>query len=87
MMEMEKDITDKVQERQLTWFGQTNRMDETRWPRKVLEWVPQEKGKRGRQRRGWRDDIKQGTEARGTAEEGCYGREEWRVAYNKRRHL
>jgi hypothetical protein len=33
MMEMEKDITDEAQ-KQLIWFGQTNRMEETRWPRK-----------------------------------------------------
>jgi hypothetical protein len=26
LMEMEKDITDEVQKRQLIWFGQTNKM-------------------------------------------------------------
>jgi hypothetical protein len=43
----------------------------------VLEWVQQEKGKGGRPRRGWRDDVKEGTEARDRAEEDCYRREAW----------
>jgi hypothetical protein len=30
MMEMEKSIIEKVQKLQLTWFGHTNRMQETR---------------------------------------------------------
>jgi hypothetical protein len=37
LMDMEKDITDEVQKWQLIWFGHTNRMDETKWPRKVLD--------------------------------------------------
>jgi hypothetical protein len=51
IMEMEMDNTDEVQKRQLMWFGYTKRMDETRWPREAVEWVPQEKGDRGRPRR------------------------------------
>jgi hypothetical protein len=61
-----------------TWFGRTDRMDKKRWPGKVLECVPQEKRERGRQRRGWRDDIKRAMEARNMAEEDCYRREERR---------
>jgi hypothetical protein len=47
MMEMEKDIIDKVQKWQLIWFGYTNRMDKMIWSSKVLEWVPKEKHKGG----------------------------------------
>jgi hypothetical protein len=39
-------------------------MDGTRWPRNVLEWVPQERRERGRPRRGWREDTKEAMEAR-----------------------
>jgi hypothetical protein len=42
-MEMEKNIIDGVQKRQLILRGHVNGMDEMRWPRKVLERVPQEK--------------------------------------------
>jgi hypothetical protein len=52
----------------------SNRMDETRWQRKVPEGVPQEKSKRGRPRRGWKDVIKeqrkQGTALKKSVTEG-----------------
>jgi hypothetical protein len=63
MMEIGKDIIVEVQKQQLIWFGHTNRMDEIRWPRKVLEWVPQEKRKQGQLRQEWRDYIKEVMEA------------------------
>jgi hypothetical protein len=76
MMEMEKDVIGEVQKQQLIWCGHTNRMDEMRWPRKVLEWVPQEKRKQGQLGWGWRDDIKTAMEARNLTEEDCYRRED-----------
>jgi hypothetical protein len=33
LMEMEKNITDDVQNRQLILFGHANGMEKTRWPR------------------------------------------------------
>jgi hypothetical protein len=36
-MEMEKDIIDEVQKRQLIWFDHTNRMGDTRWTSKLLK--------------------------------------------------
>jgi hypothetical protein len=60
------------------WFGHTNRMGETRWPRKVLKWVPQEKCKQGQPRWGWRDDIKAAVVARDLTEGGCYRRKDWK---------
>jgi hypothetical protein len=59
MMEVGRDIMDGMQKRQLIWSGHINRMDETTWPRKVLERVRQEKCKGG-----CREDAKEGTEAR-----------------------
>jgi hypothetical protein len=75
MIEMGNDIIEEVQKRQLKWFGHTNRMDETRWPRKAVKWAPQEKCERGRQRRGWTEDIKEAMEGRESAVEGKSG--EW----------
>jgi hypothetical protein len=45
MMDIKKDIIDVVQKQQIIWFGHTATMDERKWPRKVLEWVPQDKSK------------------------------------------
>jgi hypothetical protein len=71
MIEMEKDVTDEVQKQQLMWFGHTKRMEKARWLRNVLEWVQQEKSKRGRPRRSWRDGVKEAMETRDRAEGHC----------------
>jgi hypothetical protein len=84
---MGRNIVDKVQKRQLNWSGHANRMDVTRWSRKVLKWVPQEKRERGRPKRAWRDDMKEAMETRNLDKEDCYRREEWRLGSEKRRQL
>jgi hypothetical protein len=43
MMEMAKDMIHEMQKRQLLWSGHSNTMEEPRWPREVLKWVPQER--------------------------------------------
>jgi hypothetical protein len=71
MLEMEKDIIDKMQKIHLIWLEHTNRMQKTKWPRKVLTWVPQEKHKQKQPRWGWKDNIKK--QQKGRVETG--GRE------------
>lgn len=34
------DISEVVEETLLAWFGHVKRMEDNRWPRKELEWVP-----------------------------------------------
>jgi hypothetical protein len=68
-MDMGKDMIDKVQKQQLIRFGHANRMDEMRWPRKVLELVPHEKHKQGWLKQGRKDNIKEALKARDLAEE------------------
>jgi hypothetical protein len=65
MMETKKDITDKVQKRQLIRFGHTNRTGKERQSRKVLKWVPQEE----RETR----TAKAGLERRYEGNDGCRG--------------
>jgi hypothetical protein len=83
-MGMEKNITDEVQRRLLIRLGHTSGMDEKRWPRKVLEWVTQEKPKRGQPRRDWRDDTQEASER---ADEDCCRREDRGLGAEKRRQL
>jgi predicted secreted protein len=42
IIEVEKDVTDKVQKRQLKRFGHGNGMEGWRWPRESAGWVQQE---------------------------------------------
>lgn len=87
MMDKKHNITDEIERRQLVWFGHTKRMDENRWPRKVLEWIPPERRKRGRPRRSWRDGIEEAMKFRNLAENTCHDRKNWKLGTEKRRQL
>jgi hypothetical protein len=38
---------------QLIWFGHVKRMNMDRWPKRILNWIPSGRQKRGRPRRRW----------------------------------
>lgn len=84
-MNMDTNIIEVVEKKQLKWFGHTKRMKNTRWPRRILEWIPAERRKRGRPRRSWRDDIDEAMKTRQLEEDMCYDRREWRLGTEKRR--
>jgi hypothetical protein len=39
-MDLDKTIIDRVEEKQLVWYGHLQRMSEERWPKKIWEWTP-----------------------------------------------
>jgi hypothetical protein len=41
IMDLDKTIIDRVEERQLVWYGHLQRMSEERWPKKIWEWTHQ----------------------------------------------
>jgi len=43
-----KDIMDTVDMKRLVWYGHVQRMPEERWPRRMLDWVPERRRKRGK---------------------------------------
>ncbi|CAH0393483.1 unnamed protein product [Bemisia tabaci] len=57
IMGVENDIIFDVMTRQLVWFGHVNRMTEGRLPKKLLDWVPPERRRRGRPVKGWRQGV------------------------------
>jgi hypothetical protein len=48
IMDLDKMIIDRVEERQLVWYGHLQRMSEERWPKKIWEWTPQGRRRSGR---------------------------------------
>jgi len=46
-----------VRKRRLRWFGHVQRMEDSRRGKQALEWIPDEKKKRGRPRITWRDRV------------------------------
>lgn len=50
-------IIGDIVKNQLTWFEHNKRMNEIKWPRNVLGWVPLEKRNKIRRRKNLRDDF------------------------------
>ena len=86
-MEVEGDILDEVQRKQLVWFGHINRMEEGRLPRQVMNWVPPWRKKRGRPRRSWRMGIEEAMTVRGLEIGDCADRQLWKLGAERRREL
>ena len=75
-----KDIMDTINMKRLIWYGHVQKMPEERWPKRMLDWVPNRRRKRGRPRRGWRENIHLEMERRnldpGTERIGKHGRQD-----------
>ena len=48
---------DTINMKRLIWYGHVQRMPDERWPKRMLDWVPNRRRERGRPRRAWRENI------------------------------
>ena len=77
-------ILETIERGQLRWYGHVNRMDNSRYPRQFLEWMPDGRRPVGRPRVRWKDNIKMAIERRGATireveqRETFLDRDEWR---------
>lgn len=78
---------DGVETRQLVWYGHVMRMEEHRWPRRALQYVPPNRRKRGRPPRTWRQGIEQFMMDRAMGEDDWRDRERWRLRCGMRQKL
>ena len=78
-MKATESVIQRVEKRGLRWFGHLLRMDDTRWPKRIFQWTPPGKNKRGRPRRSWNEGIRQTMRDRGMEEDLAYDREGWRL--------
>ena len=53
----EKSILDRIQRRQLKWYGNLLRMEDSRWPKKIYQWTPHGRRRRGRPQLSWRNQV------------------------------
>ncbi|XP_030749353.1 uncharacterized protein LOC115877353, partial [Sitophilus oryzae] len=60
-------IMEDIKINQLRWYGHVQRMEDSRIPKKILNWT-QDKRKRGRPRRSWREGIDGDIRTRGIDE-------------------
>ena len=63
-MGRQKTIVEEIESAQLKWYGHVRRMDNTRLPQKVLNWLPQKRRKRGRPRTNWMEGVKKAMSSR-----------------------
>jgi len=59
MMEVKEDpdIIDIIERKRLQWYGHVKRMQEKRLPKLIMEWIPEERRKRGPPRKTWMEGV------------------------------
>lgn len=85
IMGVKHKITEDIQINQLRWYGHVQRMAEDRIPKKILNWTPQGRRKRGRPRLSWREGIDRDIRERGVDENLWTNRDQWRLEIRRRR--
>jgi hypothetical protein len=51
---------DYIKYKQLNWYGHLERIDKERLPRKILEWCPQGRRRKGVLRNSWMQEVTAG---------------------------
>ena len=72
------EITKKVQERRLKWYGRVMRREEPCLGRRVIVMKVQGRRKRGRTKRRWLDKVKDDIKEKGLSADDVYDRATWR---------
>lgn len=78
-MGVDKTIITYIEEKRLQWYGHVRRAGDERWIKRVTEWSPIGRRKRGRPRRSWRDEIDDDMERRNLEDGDWENREEWKL--------
>lgn len=73
-----------VEIKQLKWYGHVKRISENRWPRKIWEWIPVTRRKRGRPKRRWRNHVEEAMVNRGISDRDCYDRKRLKLGCERR---
>ena len=72
------EISKKIQEGRLRWYGHLMRRDEDHVARHTMEMEIEGRRKRGRPRKRWRDCVKDDLQLKGISEEEAQNRNQWR---------
>lgn len=79
--------SDRIESRQLIWYGHVMRMTDERWPKRILNYVPQSKRRRGRPSTSWMQGIIQTMADRALNDEDWKNRKMWRSKCGMRQRL
>lgn len=84
---MEVTVNDRIDTRQLIWYGHVMRMTNERWPRRVLEYIPYGRRRRGRPATSWRQGVEKAMSSRELRDNEYMDRRSWRIKCGKRPRL
>ena len=68
-------VLDYMRYKQLNWYGHVHRMDQERLPRRILEWCPPGRRRKGRPRNSRKQEVTTGMRERGIGGLEWVGRE------------
>lgn len=85
MMNVETDMVQQIQHKQLQWYGHVERMQDERIPKMVMKWCPRERRRRGRPKTTWMQGIRKAMSARDLNDGDWNDRQRWRVETGRRR--
>jgi hypothetical protein len=77
-MNVTRSLLDHINTKQLKWYGHIQRREEGRLPKKVMEWNPPGRRKRGRPKATWAERIRGLMGEKGLLEEDWNGRDNCR---------
>jgi hypothetical protein len=75
-VKLKPDIIDIIEKERLQWYGHVQRMPEDRIPKLIMEWIPQERRKRGRPRKTWMEGVQAAMTTRNLEPDQWRNREE-----------
>lgn len=79
--------TERIETRQLIWYGHVRRMEENRWPKKALDYTPPNKRKRGRPPATWINGVMATMRDRAIDEDAWRDKKIWRSKCGMRQKL
>ena len=56
-MQAEQSVLDIIQRRQLKWYGDLFRIDDSHWPKKIYQWTLHGRRRRGRSQQSWKNQV------------------------------
>ena len=83
-MQVEQSILDKVQRRQLKWYGHLLRMKDSRWTKKIYQWTLHGRRRRGRPQQSRRNQVTDFTKSRNLEEDMAEDKHLWRMEVDGR---
>lgn len=84
IMEVDDELINELQRKQLEWYGHVERMSEERLPKLIKNWIPWENRKRGRPKTTWIEGIHRYMSQRNLTEGDWNNRDEWRQRTRRR---